>query len=190
VSNDGGPAFPVSELHKQMGPELGHLHRFSQTGMSLRDYFAAAALTGMLAGGKDREPNHWVFGHVDEMACESYRIASHMLDERERRSQMDKSDQRRKILESGPIQPADPPHNEPEVKQRFVGMVGDLVELEYGVPEDHYRLILVRGSKSVTTEIDLLNVTEEDALGTLNMHLLRSIKAHKRYRERYGIPNG
>ena len=166
MSNDGGEA---------RGP----------LGMSVLDEFAKAALTGILAGASDREPNHWVYGKIDELATEAYRIGIAMLDEQVRRQ----ADVARKIW-PGSIHPADPPHNEPEVKQRFVGMVGDLVELEYGVPEEHYRLILVRGSKSVTTEIDLLNVTEEDALGTLNMHLLSSIKAHKRYRERYGIPNG
>jgi len=39
---DGGPAFPVADLSKAQAP-----------GMTLRDYFAAAALTGLLA-----EPDH------------------------------------------------------------------------------------------------------------------------------------
>lgn len=36
--DDGGPAFPTPDFH------LAH-----ERGMSLRDYFAAAALTGLLA---------------------------------------------------------------------------------------------------------------------------------------------
>lgn len=43
--DDGGPAFPTVKWRTTMGgPECQ-----TQTGMTLRDYFAAAALTGMLA---------------------------------------------------------------------------------------------------------------------------------------------
>lgn len=40
---NGGPAFPT----EQMAP--GHISKILQGGMTLRDYFAAAALQGMLA---------------------------------------------------------------------------------------------------------------------------------------------
>ena len=40
MSNDGGPAFPSSNT-----PDTGH---FAE-GMTLRDYFAAGAMQGMLA---------------------------------------------------------------------------------------------------------------------------------------------
>ena len=50
-ANDGGPAFPAidfvmpQDLAKQQVARLGYVR-----GMSLRDYFAAAALQGMHAG--------------------------------------------------------------------------------------------------------------------------------------------
>ena len=41
--NDGGPAFPLQSI----GPEF----QPGYSGMTLRDYFAAAALQGLLADG-------------------------------------------------------------------------------------------------------------------------------------------
>ena len=42
---DGGPAFP----HETQGVSTqGNTFKRTETGMSLRDYFAAAALTGMM----------------------------------------------------------------------------------------------------------------------------------------------
>jgi len=59
-------AFPVSS------PATGKLN----TGMSLRDYFAAAALTGMLSNSEG-------FGIDDNTTIvSSYRIADLMLEER------------------------------------------------------------------------------------------------------------
>lgn len=50
--NDGGPAFPNGPAGDMMQYEDGHInHQFAATaGMSLRDYFAAHALQGILAG--------------------------------------------------------------------------------------------------------------------------------------------
>ena len=42
--DDGGPAFPQ---------HIGHVRRGDQGGMTLRDYFAAAALQGLLAYDAD-----------------------------------------------------------------------------------------------------------------------------------------
>lgn len=42
--DDGGRAFPVTDLHMPNGQV-----QVGTNGMSLRDYFAAAALTGMMA---------------------------------------------------------------------------------------------------------------------------------------------
>ena len=44
----GGPAFPV---HPDMAAQLGCVPSSSDAGMSLRDYFAAKAIQGMLASG-------------------------------------------------------------------------------------------------------------------------------------------
>lgn len=47
MANDGGPAFPAELVERENG-----VHTLvMSSGMSLRDYFAAAALTGALAHG-------------------------------------------------------------------------------------------------------------------------------------------
>lgn len=43
--NDGGPAFPIQHSTIHNGKQI----TFPNEGMSLRDYFAAAALQGLLA---------------------------------------------------------------------------------------------------------------------------------------------
>ena len=63
--NDGGSAFPTETSHGQ------------DYGMTLRDYFAAAALTGSLAASHtDGEP--------EEFANVAYIIADAMLERRKR----------------------------------------------------------------------------------------------------------
>ena len=47
ATNDGGPAFPL-QAH---GDEAKSRYYLTQQGMTLRDYFAAAALQGLLADG-------------------------------------------------------------------------------------------------------------------------------------------
>ena len=69
---DGGPAFPSTEV--AVGPN--GLSR--QDGMSLRDYFAAAALQGIISQyTSDQPPN------VNAMAKEAYLCADAMLKARE-----------------------------------------------------------------------------------------------------------
>jgi len=63
--NDGGPAFPTETSD-------GHHH-----GMRLRDYFAAAALQGLMA--KVDPEDHW----ADYRAKWSYEAADAMLKARE-----------------------------------------------------------------------------------------------------------
>ena len=48
IPNDGGAAFPVPPVHLNVWNGDPHWS-FPYTGMTLRDYFAAAALQGMLA---------------------------------------------------------------------------------------------------------------------------------------------
>jgi hypothetical protein len=66
-TKDGGQAFPVTDMNG--GPASG--------GMSLRDYFAAAAMQGMLAS-PDGD------GHIERYAVGAYQIADAMIAARER----------------------------------------------------------------------------------------------------------
>ena len=61
----GGPAFPQHELDHQ--------------GMTLKDYFAAQAMQGLLAYYGN--PSH----RYDELAMSAYTFAEAMLDERDKR---------------------------------------------------------------------------------------------------------
>jgi hypothetical protein len=61
--NNGGPAFPTGTAFQ---------------GMTLRDYFAAKALQGVLAADTEELLS------VDAIASVSYRIANAMLKEREK----------------------------------------------------------------------------------------------------------
>jgi hypothetical protein len=67
--NDGGPAFPMG-YH----PEGNNADHF---GMSIRDYFAAAALQGLMS--KVKPEAHW----EDYRAKWAYEAADAMLKERE-----------------------------------------------------------------------------------------------------------
>lgn len=69
--NDGGPAFPGDILESAAGAPyvVGR-----SMGMSLRDYFAAAALTGMCADGHRT---------MKTVADDAYRFADAMLKARE-----------------------------------------------------------------------------------------------------------
>ena len=74
--NDGGPAFPT--------PQIGEYN--PQFGMSLRDYFAGQALTGLLPqdgvrlSARKNNPNE----ESKYIAAAAYQIADAMLAERAR----------------------------------------------------------------------------------------------------------
>lgn len=72
MKNDGGPAFPNNPVayHDPKGKVY-----LAETGMSLRDYFAAMALQGMLAV----EPSD---ATATEFAHQAYEMADAMLKER------------------------------------------------------------------------------------------------------------
>lgn len=79
-NRDGGPAFPTAMTATTNNPvgdgRTLQTHYGSQAGMTLRDYFAAAALTGSLAASHtDAEP--------DEFARVAYILADEMLKARE-----------------------------------------------------------------------------------------------------------
>lgn len=68
TNNNGGPAFPIPE----------DASGYREYGMSLRDYFAAAALSGLMA-----DPNVNNFRKILEIAPrQCYEIADAMLAER------------------------------------------------------------------------------------------------------------
>ena len=66
-NGDGGPAFPVAN-----GPDTGW-----DDGMSLRDYFAAKAMQGILSS--DAEGVDFVY-----IASSAYRLADAMIAERKK----------------------------------------------------------------------------------------------------------
>ena len=63
-SYNGGPAFPVVETDPVRGSRI-------DAGMSLRDYFAAKALVGLLAAYREQDPNIYV--------RDAYTVADAML---------------------------------------------------------------------------------------------------------------
>ena len=65
MSNNGGPAFPFPTLHGSDAP----------AGMSLRDYFAAKALMGLMASRDPRTPRFI----PDDDATYVYAVADAML---------------------------------------------------------------------------------------------------------------
>jgi hypothetical protein len=70
--SNGGPAFPVTFPHAPADVTIG---------MWLRDYFAAAALTGLLAEHAHKQSaGSW--GHVDEVTQKAYEFADSMLRKR------------------------------------------------------------------------------------------------------------
>lgn len=83
----GGPAFPLLYDPYVDHPAHGRVHRTAvgeeiQEGMTLRDYFAAKAMQGMIVAGHDSEMR----GHPDwedEFARIAYRTADAMLKARE-----------------------------------------------------------------------------------------------------------
>ena len=79
--NDGGPAFPLGPTDSTMKPHAdggGHMivtHYGMESGVSIRDYFAAAALQGLMADGGGTS---W-----DDDAKAAYRAADAMIKARE-----------------------------------------------------------------------------------------------------------
>jgi len=74
--DNGGAAFP---LPKQVFGENTYL-QYSDTGMTLRDYFAAAALQGWLASYPERDTPHPALNECEnDVARLSYKMADAML---------------------------------------------------------------------------------------------------------------
>ena len=73
TNNNGGTAFPVA----------GSEHNYPIDGMTLRDFFAAKALSGWLASYPESCTHPIVAGNADEVAKHSYMLADAMLRARE-----------------------------------------------------------------------------------------------------------
>lgn len=74
--NNGGPAFPYSA--RLVAPDT--CEHLTNGGMTLRDYFAAKAMQGILV---NTERNEFSFGKVNEIASKAYELADAMLRARE-----------------------------------------------------------------------------------------------------------
>ena len=70
MKDDGGPAFPVSEVMNRNGD----VTQYPSGGMTLRDYFAAKAMQAYLASYSSSVPPS-----LDEMSAFSYEVADIML---------------------------------------------------------------------------------------------------------------
>ncbi len=73
--NNGGPAFPLQI-------DENALHVYDYIGMSIRDYFAAAALQGWLASFGPEAPHPALKNTENEIATLSYRVADAMIEAR------------------------------------------------------------------------------------------------------------
>jgi len=71
MTTDGGPAFPRPSV-----PITDDLRDFGQPGMSLRQWFAGCALTGLLANGSDE------VCAIPEIIEDAYKFADAMLETR------------------------------------------------------------------------------------------------------------
>ena len=76
VTDNGGAAFPVSGLSGL--PNDNFIH--PQEGMTLRDYFAAAAMTGSVGYVNEFAPEY--VASLQHTAQAAYRIADAMLEAR------------------------------------------------------------------------------------------------------------
>ena len=83
TKSDGGPAFPFGQVSEASGQPINGYHN---DGMSLRDYFAAKALSGLLADPTVRPQKDKTVEHFyKEAAAGAYMAADAMLAAREAR---------------------------------------------------------------------------------------------------------
>ena len=92
MKNDGGPAFPAAAKVASIAGDYVSVERYTEGGMSLRDWFAGQALAGMCVGlvGELRENgtstiSAYAHGPCNKVLAErAYAIADSMLKERSR----------------------------------------------------------------------------------------------------------
>lgn len=73
TKDTSGPAFPTTQYANGISPS-GH-----EQGMTLRDYFAAQALAGMMASRNPHSPRF----HPEDDAAYAYAVAAAMLKKRQ-----------------------------------------------------------------------------------------------------------
>ena len=78
----GGPAFPMADPFVAKQPKTSAEAQKLAEGMSLRDYFGAKAMHGLLSGHIAHHGHecHWPYG---PLASEAYELADAMLKARE-----------------------------------------------------------------------------------------------------------
>ncbi len=77
-AKDGGPAFPTDGL----SVIEGHVYQaVKSSGMTLRDYFAAAAMQGLIG----RTQSFYTDDEFERWAKRAYRVADVMVAERDRK---------------------------------------------------------------------------------------------------------
>lgn len=75
--HNGGPAFPFGQISETTGQPV---NGFYDTGMTLRDYFAAKAMAGVVAS-PDYVEEEWFQEYI---ARQAYQMADAMLSQREK----------------------------------------------------------------------------------------------------------
>ncbi len=75
TTNDGGPAFPLMDLSQNTGTGETVTHQHCYSGMTLRDYFAAKAMQGLLAQSSGTA----IQSEPSDGANYAYRMADSML---------------------------------------------------------------------------------------------------------------
>jgi len=85
AEKDGGPAFPGAKKNpSEQFAALGQPEYIPTSGMTLRDYFAASVVQGMLAYPGDNLRGSWHSNSTDShIAAAAYAIADAMLKARE-----------------------------------------------------------------------------------------------------------
>ena len=86
MRNDGGPAFPIQKEMLSTKIEQGHLSEITTIpGMTLRDYFAAKAMQGILSCFHEYREIADVTGDKTEARAElAYKLADAMLEEKQK----------------------------------------------------------------------------------------------------------
>lgn len=80
---NGGSAFPVHEIQSEYRDGRYHDVWRPQDGMSLRDWFAGQALSGLLAAEAHEQAIGYTPDRATEMAGKAYGLADAMLKARE-----------------------------------------------------------------------------------------------------------
>ena len=75
AEKNGGPAFP----HEYTQEHMGARWTYTESGMTLRDYFAAKAMHSLLTTVTEYPDKHWRMG----VALDAYMMADAMLAARE-----------------------------------------------------------------------------------------------------------